>query len=421
VSADDELRPEQRDEPDALAEPSTSHGPVVSRWSLVLGLSLFVGCRAEPDATSKHGESASQATSSTASQSRSGEGTPPSVPPSNEPAVDPDVKDTGADPAPALPWPACDAPDGSTVAAPRSACLTAAEVRAHLEFVAKERVPGSTHWQAVQDRCAETFTKNGFSVERVPFTVDDGGVELRGVNVIGSKRGRTKPEEVVLVGAHYEHIPGCAGADDNGSGTAALLALADELGALEPDRTLVLACWDQEETGLHGSRVHADSLEKEASKLVLALVFDTMGVRRRDPGSQQLPPGLDVVFADAAKQVSARESRGDFVAVLGNPPANAAASRFVELSPRGGVDAIALVLPAMLVGSDLAGDLHRSDHANFWIRGWPALMLTDTANFRTPTYHCLGAPDDVNTVDVEFITGIAQASLAMVEETTAIQ
>jgi Zn-dependent M28 family amino/carboxypeptidase len=56
----------------------------------------------------------------------------------------------------------------------------------------------------------------------------------------------------------------------------------------------------------------------------------------------------------------------------------------------------------------------RSDHASFWDAGYPAVVLTDTANFRNPHYH--RATDTVDTLNLEFLSGVAATVVA-----TAIQ
>src|SRR5205823_1076260 len=87
-----------------------------------------------------------------------------------------------------------------------------------LEFVAKERTPGSPHWKEVQDLCATRFKDLGFMVELEEYAT--------GVNVIGTRVGADTPIDIVSIGAHYDHIPGCPGADDNATGVAGLLEVA---------------------------------------------------------------------------------------------------------------------------------------------------------------------------------------------------
>ena len=66
----------------------------------------------------------------------------------------------------------------------------------------------------------------------------------------------------------------------------------------------------------------------------------------------------------------------------------------------------------------LSRDLRRSDHGPFWKKGIPALMLTDTANFRSGYYH---TPFDlVETIDLSFATKVVQSALSMAETMDAL-
>jgi acetylornithine deacetylase/succinyl-diaminopimelate desuccinylase-like protein len=153
----------------------------------------------------------------------------------------------------------------------------AARYTAALEFVAGVRTPGSAHWQAVQDRCAEVFEASGFTVERHAYA--------SGVNVIGVLPGTTLPDEFVVVSAHYDHIPGCEGADDNGSGTAGVLEAAQILGGDHLyERTLVVACWDQEESGLIGAEAWTARTARQGKIVHAAYVLETMAFASDEPG-----------------------------------------------------------------------------------------------------------------------------------------
>src|SRR5205085_2928777 len=114
--------------------------------------------------------------------------------------------------------------------------------------IAAPRTPRTPHWQAVQDLCADRFAALGYEVERHAYAT--------GVNVIGVRTGTKLPAERIVVSAHYDSVPNCAGADDNGTGTAATLEVARVLSLQPHDRTLVVACWDEEERGLIGSSAY---------------------------------------------------------------------------------------------------------------------------------------------------------------------
>lgn len=99
-------------------------------------------------------------------------------------------------------------------------------------------------------------------------------------NVIGIIEGKN-PDQVIVLGAHYDHL-GAAngytwnGADDNGSGTVGVLTLARafmETG-IEPDKTLVFALWTAEEEGLLGSRYFVENLSYPANNIRLNVNFD---------------------------------------------------------------------------------------------------------------------------------------------------
>ena len=305
--------------------------------------------------------------------------------------------DSGADAGPALPTP--------TEIAAGTDMTRYAE---HLAFVAQVRPPGSGHWQAVQDRCAQVFTDAGFTVERHTY--------LTGTNVIGVLPGTTAPEEVVLLGAHYDHVPGCAGADDNASGVAGVLDAAQALGGGTYARTIVVACFDEEEFAHLGASAWTQRHASQGGTVHASLHFEMIGYRDDTPNSQTLPAGFDILFAEAGAFVADRDNRGDFIAAIGddiNPQAMAAFAAHAQTMD---LPVAEVVLSEAFRGDASLIQLRRGDHDEFWSRNWPAIMLTDTADFRNPGYHCEWESDDIAQVDVGFAHQTVHAATATIAE-----
>lgn len=264
--------------------------------------------------------------------------------------------DAGADAAP--PGDGC----GDTPEALRG-CADVARYAEDLEFVARERGPGSPHWQAVQDRCAEVFEGAGLTVERHDYGT--------GVNVVGVLPGVSRPEERVMVSAHYDHVPGCIGADDNASGTAGVLEAARVLAKRRYARTLVFVCWDEEERGLVGSSAYARRAKRGEEQIRAHFVFEMIGTRDERPGSQLLPDGFEFIFPDAWDQMEANEFRGDFIAVIGDDINPAAPASFVRHAEAVDLPSLRVEMPEAFRSAPEFGDFRRSDHAPFWDEGTP--------------------------------------------------
>ncbi len=275
-------------------------------------------------------------------------------------------------------------------------------------FIAQERVPGSPHWQAVQDLCAARFAEYGFEVELHSYET--------GVNVIGRKAGGSKAAEDVIVSGHYDHIPDCPGAADNAAGTAATLEIARILGERSFERSLVVACWDEEERGLVGSRAYATRANERGERIHIVYSLDGMGFTSDEPGSQTIPDGFDLLFPDEVAKLGARQNRGDFVAIIADKFAEEAAAQIRTHADQLGLENAVLMVAAGLKNQALLSDLRRSDHASFWTFDVPAIQLADTSNFRNPNYHCLSGVDDVSTIDFDFVTNITKATLGSAAE-----
>ena len=97
------------------------------------------------------------------------------------------------------------------------------------------------------------------------------------VNVIAELEGKND-DNVVMAGAHLDSVPAGPGINDNGSGSAALLEIAEALGKLKPENTLRFAWWGAEEEGLLGSQAYVDGLSQaELDRIALYLNFDMVG------------------------------------------------------------------------------------------------------------------------------------------------
>jgi hypothetical protein len=289
-----------------------------------------------------------------------------------------------------------------------AACVNADAYQQDLVFMAQARTPGTPHWQAVQDACSTRLESLGFEVELHNYGT--------GINVVGTKPGATRPQDMVLVGAHYDGVENCAGADDNATGAAGVLEVARTLAPYEHEATLVVACWDEEELGLLGSAAYAQRASMLGSNIVVNFDFEMIGYEDDAPNSQELPPLFDVLFATSYQQVEANQFRGDFIALVGDVAANASLLAMQSVGASVGLPVVVLELTDRQTTSLLLGDLRRSDHASFWDIGVPAIMITDTANFRNRNYHCMAGPDSVDRLDQDFTRKVLQATVGAADQ-----
>jgi hypothetical protein len=273
-----------------------------------------------------------------------------------------------------------------------------------LTFIEGDRAHADEHWQEVQDLCATRFTELGYQVELYEY---EGG----GVDVIGTLQGSGSPLEEVLLSAHYDGVPSCEAADDNGSGVAGVLESARVLALAQFNRTIVLACWDQEEDGMLGSAAYATRADTSGEDILISYVFEMIGFISNEPNSQEIPAGLDILFPDQMAWLEANEYRGNFIAILSDDLATVQAVNVQLYGQAVSLLSVDLELTADWKNSEIFNDLRRSDHASFWWFDYPAMMIGDTAEFRNPYYHCAEGPDVIGTLDHDFAVKVIQATI----------
>jgi aminopeptidase YwaD len=223
-------------------------------------------------------------------------------------------------------------------------------------------------------------------------------------NIIVEIPGRSRGREVLIVGAHFDAVAGSPGADDNGTGTAALLEIARVLKGRELERTVRLVFFNLEEIGIRGAKEYAKSLmEKwdeehpEHEKLVGMISLEMLGYFSDEPGSQRSPiPRIEGVFDPP--------TTGDFIGMA----TVRAFSDFARALERGMRKAAPDLKIVVVDFPPVAPpDFLRSDHAPFMMLGQPAVMITDTSEYRNPHYH--RASDRVETLDPERFTLVVKA------------
>lgn len=197
----------------------------------------------------------------------------------------------------------------------------------------------------------------------------------------------------ILVGAHYDTVPGSPGADDNASGLAVLLVLAELLAQTKAQRSIHFVAFDLEEYGLVGSTTCARQYRQQGRSLHLMLSLEMLGYFD-DTAPQQYPlPALSRIYPKT----------GNFIALVGNEKTLFKMMQLKRQLKR--ADAPCQWLPVINQGQQIPAT-RRSDHAPFWDEGYPAVMVTDTADLRNPYYH--SAADTLDTLNIKMMTNITQ-------------
>lgn len=246
----------------------------------------------------------------------------------------------------------------------------------------------------------ETLSRFGYDVRWQVFEV--AGYQVRNIEIVLAPASGNA--HTLVVGAHYDSADDVPGANDNGTGVAALLEMARLLRAqpLTPKLRLRLVFFVNEEqpygkTENMGALRHARALAARDEKVTGMIALETLGYFSSIKGSQRLPFPFNWLYSD----------QGNFVAFIGLPGARAFLGKAVAaFRSTGAFPATGTIAPASVEGADL------SDHWAYHQIGVPALMITDTALYRNPFYH---QPFDTpDTVDYASLARITQGMDLMV-------
>lgn len=253
--------------------------------------------------------------------------------------------------------------------------------------------------KAAKQYITEQFQSSGYQVSYQDYQLS--GETFSNIEV--QLTGTGKPDEIVIVGAHYDAVIGSQGANDNGSGVAALLELANMLRDRQFSRTLRFVAFTNEEppnfmTADMGSNHYAKRSAVEKENIVAMISLETIGYYSDESGSQHYPPPLGFFYPD----------KGNFIAFVGNLRSRSLVTRSLQLFreyatfPSEGIAA-----PSIIPG------ISWSDQWSFWKQGYQAIMITDTAPFRYPDYH--SPRDTPDKVDYEKMVYVVKGMKKVIE------
>jgi len=278
----------------------------------------------------------------------------------------------------------------------------AERLRSHVNILAgligPRHLQKPTTMQAAAAHIQRQFTAIGNTVTRQTYRVAD----AEAANIVVERRGSSCPEQIVVVGAHYDTVPTTPGADDNASAVAMLIEVARLLLPNPTRRTLRFVSFPCEEpphffTDTMGSEQYARACRVRKEHIVGMVCLEMVGYYSTAPGSQKIPPAIPRLLRWAFPQ------RGDFLAAVGN----LRSIKLVWQFRRGFKRASTLPLYSVALPERI-NEIRLSDNSSFWDQGYPAIMITDTSFLRNPHYH--GPRDTPDTLDYQ---RLAKATLGV--------
>ena len=262
------------------------------------------------------------------------------------------------------------------------------ELRADVQKIAGE-IGERNMWHYAELNAAAEFIENSFS--RAGLHPRRDSYEMRGqachnieVEIPGNR------PEIILIGAHYDSVFGSPGANDNGSGVAATLALARRFAGRKTEHTLRFVAFVNEEppyflSGEMGSLIYARRCKDRRDKISAMISLETIGYFSDAPNSQVYPSRLLGAFYPKV---------GNFIGFVSNVYSRTLLRRAIDLFRKHAkIPSEGAALPWFIPG------VSWSDQWSFWKNGYPGIMITDTAPFRYPYYH--SANDTPDKLDYE--------------------
>lgn len=196
-----------------------------------------------------------------------------------------------------------------------------------------------------------------------------------GRNIIATQIGKTNPDDIYMICAHYDAVADYC-ADDNATGVAAVLEIARILSKQCLNNTIVYALWDEEEIGLLGSEHYASEAAVNGDNILGVLNIDMMGYDGNDDGN------FDI---DVRNIAGSLDMKDDIIEVLNNPEYDFTLS-------------VNVVNPGTTA----------SDHSRFWDEGFSAVLIGESweTNDQTPFYH--SSEDKASTINQPYFHQLTQ-------------
>jgi Zn-dependent M28 family amino/carboxypeptidase len=247
---------------------------------------------------------------------------------------------------------------------------------------------------------ANQFVAMGLQVDLAPTPALPISDRPQDMNIIAEIPGTTNPDEIIVLGAHYDTELNTPGADDNASGVAVMIELARRFANNPQPRTLRFIAFTNEENSNSreaagkgqsngmGSLTTALASKMKGENIIAMLSLEMLGYYSDEPNSQNypFPPQMGEQLGMTLP------TTGNYIGIVGRFADRPLITQLAEsMSEAGTIPVVAAPLPPMVTA------IYRSDHANYWMQGYPAVMITDTSEYRNPHYH--KPSDTIETLD----------------------
>lgn len=281
--------------------------------------------------------------------------------------------------------------------------MTATRLRAHIETLSAQIGERNIFNNPAALEAAAGYIRQQWSDQG--YAVSDQRYRARGIdsaNLEVTRPGNERPEEILLLGAHYDSVRGSPGANDNASGVAALIEISRLIRHADPGRTVRFIAFTNEEPPFFymrkmGSLIYAKAARARSDNILLMVSLETIAYYRSESKTQRYPPLFKYFHPD----------RANFIAFVSNIRSRrqlrqaAAAFRAASDFPCEESATFACV-----------PGVGWSDHSSFWRYGYPAMMVTDTAFYRYPYYHT--SADTPDKLDYDSLARVTEGLHRMV-------
>jgi len=285
--------------------------------------------------------------------------------------------------------------------------VSAENLEANLSFLTgiRHRDTGPIHLQETKDWLLQRMFNYGYEVSLDNFVNSN----YDALNIIADGSCAADDGTVYIVDAHYDTVEEAPGADDNGSGVAGFVEIARILSERCFVNGVRFIGFDMEEDGLIGSIHYVNQYLDTLQKIGGVFNFEMIGYYTEAQNTQEFPIGFDLLYPLQTEWLAQNNYAGNFITIIGDESSVVLNAKFDSCIQVYVPDlkVVSLIAPPL---SALTADFYRSDHAAFMFAHYPALFITDSANFRNAHYHTSG--DVLSTISFPFMANVTKATLA---------